>query len=190
MLPLQQQQTSNSQLRFQTIENKRASVYHALLQDPNDQRLRQAIMRLNSPQQIKQASKDGIFISYARGDELLALEIYQDLTKRGFTVWLDILEVSVGGDWDEEVQQAIAHCGMLLWLVSRDSFTDSHLRKERYYFMRQGKIILPITHENSPQNLNIPLMTLDFKHGYNTGLQMLLNLTDPRTTDEMLPVRH
>lgn len=183
-----QSQNSTPQLRFQTIENKRASIYRALLHNPNDQRLRQAIMRLNSPQQIKQASKDGIFISYARDDELFALDLYQDLKKRQFTVWLDMLEIS--GDWDAEVNQAISRCGLLLWIVSRDSFTDAHLRQERYHFMRLGKVVVPITHEHSPQNINIPLMTLDFKHNYQTGLQMLLRLTDPHMTGDLLPVQH
>ncbi|MCA9912697.1 MAG: toll/interleukin-1 receptor domain-containing protein, partial [Anaerolineae bacterium] len=67
-----------------------------------------------------------IFISYSRKDSKeLALRLRDDLQATGFSVWLDLSEISGGSTWTRDIQNAIEHCHVALLLLSPGE-RDSH----------------------------------------------------------------
>lgn len=172
--------TGTAQQRYHTIEQKRAVLYRNLIKSPADRRIRDALLQLSSPQQIRQAARDGIFISYARSDELFALDLALDLRVTGLSLWLDTLEVDLESDWKGAVTDALGRCGLMLAVMTHASLVESLARDERHFFMLRGKIVLPVVYaEDSKDPLNA-VPPIDFRYNYRFGLQTLMRLMDPK----------
>ncbi len=173
-------QTSTTQQRYQTIEQKRAVLYRTLLKNPSDRRVRDALLQLSSPQQIRQAARDGIFISYARADELFALDLALDLGMNGLGTWLDALEVELAEDWKGSVADAMGRCGLMLAVMTPASLAEIHTRDERHNFMMRGKIALPVVYRDDAKDALNAVPPVDFRYNYRFGLQTLMRLLDPK----------
>lgn len=170
-------------IRYQTIENKRTALYKALLQRPDDNQLKAKLSELASPQQIRVAAKDGIFVNYARSDEVFALDMTMMLQNTGQRVWLDVLNIN-NADWRREVTVALDHTGLMVTIVSRQSLNDRDSLRERIYFMKQGKIILPILYDEHLDNLPPYLISPTLGFEKKRGIQMLLQLLSSSDTGE------
>ncbi len=175
---------SNRQpVRYQTIQHKRASAFQAWLRaqvgnypDRSIAELHTQLLQLSTPQQIRQASKDGIFISYARCDEVFALNLSSDLRNSGLYPWLDVLDVSLDADWRSEVDGALAKSGLMIAVMSRSAMRSRELRSERVTFMNQGKIVIPTTYLEDLRAPELYIKPIDFRSSYARGLQSLLHL--------------
>ncbi len=173
-------QISTTQQRYQTIEQKRAMLYRTLLKNPSDRHTRDVLLQLSSPQQIRQAARDGIFISYARADELFALDLALDLRITGLRTWLDALEVGLTEDWKGSVAEAMGRCGLMLAVMTPSSLAEPHMRDERHDFMVRGKIVLPVVYRDEAKDPLNPVPPIDFRYNYRFGLQTLMRLLDPK----------
>lgn len=164
------------QHRYQTIEQKRAACYRALLKNPEDTRLRDALMQLSTQQQVRQNAKDGIFINYCRKDELFALDLAMELRAAGQKVWLDMLDVPLEADWDQEVENALTRCGVMLAVSSPNAQAHNELRRERQLFLLRGKIVIPVIAAGEKDAIEAFVPAVDCRTSYNIGLQTLIRL--------------
>jgi hypothetical protein len=169
-------------IRTQTIEQKRAQIHQELLANPDDERLRKLLLDLCPPHQIQLSSRSGVFLSYARSDELFALDLAADLRTGGVDVWMDMMDVSYDedGDWGTEITQALNRCGLMLMIVSQDALTNPDVQREREFFVSAGKIVLPVVYEYGEFDLRGYLPPLDCRRNYQAGLQTLLRLCAPK----------
>lgn len=166
-------------VRYQTIEQRRAALHNALLKHPADTRLRDHLVQLTTPRLIRQAAKDGIFLSYARADELFAVDLATSTRKSGVHLWLDMFDVPTGADWHKEVRAALKRCGLMLAIVSPEASEDEQLAVERRTFMKQGKIVLPVVYERDVRSLELYLPPVDFRFSFKLGRQTLMRLIAP-----------
>ncbi len=164
--------TRTTTARARTDTERRAVLYHALAQYPNNARLRDLLLQLTTPRHIRLAAHAGIYISYARHDELFALELALNLRTHGLTSWFDMLDV--GEDWEEDIDDAMKACGLMLMVVSQRE--DEDLVTEGQHFMALGKIVVPVIHEQSTRSFAPYLPYVDFRFSRSLGLQTLLRL--------------
>ncbi|MFL6147430.1 MAG: TIR domain-containing protein [Pseudonocardiaceae bacterium] len=71
-----------------------------------------------------------VFISYAREDRLIALQVADDLRARGAEVWLDEESLVPGEDWVKEISQQIQNAAAFLVLVSPASLASEWVGHE------------------------------------------------------------
>ncbi len=161
---------------YRTYENKRIALRKALSSYPDDQRLLTVKQELTNPQQIIRAAQRGIFINYARMDEVFALELAERLQEQNIFVWLDLLSPDVEDDWHSGVQRALDRCGLMLAITSPHSLADRMARSEHQKFSEMGKLILPIIKSRvSRKNLDFWLTPIDFMVDFEVGFNNLLN---------------
>jgi hypothetical protein len=86
----------------------------------------------------------GLFMSYARADEPVALRVYEALAGAGQDVWLDMAKLRPGADWQEGVRLAIDHCVGVLFLLSDESLRSTSCSQELAYAVARGKRIVPM----------------------------------------------
>ena len=161
------------------IEMRRAMLRKALNKMPDDVRLQNTLTQLLQPYYIQRAARRGVFICYSRNDELFALDLTTDLRKVGIEAFMD--EIDIGDDedsvWGEEVGNALRNCGVLLLVLSPDSLRDAEVQGERIYFLKHGKVVIPVTARHcNTHGLEMIIEPIDFEQDYKTGLRQLLDL--------------
>lgn len=68
------------------------------------------------------ASRDLIFISYAHLDETPVLNLYQELSSRGYNLWLDKRDILPGQKWEREIEKAVKRSAIFLAVLSENSY--------------------------------------------------------------------
>ncbi len=166
---------------YNTVERKRAALRRALQTAPKEPGLRQMFMELLRPSHFYEAAAQGVFINYGRSAELYAIELADDLQRAGIRVWLDIMNMPDEGDWRHEVGLAMRSCGLMLMIVSPETYTDDDLRREWQTFLNSGKIVIPILYNDFDSNrFNLWVPPVDFRYDYRIGLKKLLHLLLPQ----------
>src|SRR2546425_6505785 len=76
------------------------------------------------------------FINYAREDSKIANRLYNDLTRSGYSVWLDKKNLLGGQKWRAEISKAIRDSFAFIALISETSVskTGEVQRELRYAF--------------------------------------------------------
>lgn len=174
--------TSSRGTSPRTVEEQRILLQKQLAVSPDDLYIKQALVRLTSPQHIKYAANSGVFVSYSRADDLFAIQLAEDLRTTGLKIWLDINSIMNDQDWGEAVHQALDACGLMIVILSPGALEDIDVKNEVDYFLAQGKIILPALH--SPCNysaMNLWNQPVDFRHDYTLGLNILVRLLSSQT---------
>lgn len=62
-----------------------------------------------------------LFISYAREDQVLAVSLRNELSKRGISCWLDAYDIKAGAQWEELMIQQLRQAQHVLFLHSQFS---------------------------------------------------------------------
>src|SRR5262245_44845946 len=96
-----------------------------------------------------------IFISYARPDQETALELYEWLTKRGYSVWIDARKLKPGQNWDHEIRRALDASSFVLIILSKNS------KDKRGYVQREIKIALDKLYEKLVDDIFLIPVLLD-----------------------------
>jgi hypothetical protein len=160
-----------------SVEQQRAEIQMQLALRPDDQYLQRALMRLTSPQHIKDAARQGIFFSYSSADELFAVQLAEDLRDAGSPVWLDIIDMPNDADWHLEIETALARCGLMVTILSPDALLDDDVKAENIYFLEQGKIVVPVIYVTcNYAGAGLWNQPVDFRHDYALGLTILSRL--------------
>jgi TIR domain len=166
-------------IKDQAIEERRKLLRQALHKQPDDSRLQAALKQLIEPYYVRRAARRGIFICYARDDELFALDLTTDLRKLGVPVFMDEMDVSDDEDseWGAEVGNALRNCGAMLLILSPAGLQDAEVQGERIYFLKNGKVVIPvIARRCSTEGLEMVIPPIDFEENYQAGLKQLLEL--------------
>jgi len=157
------------------IIKRRLMLYKAVKEFPDNERIRKALMRTYATEYIRMAAEDGVYIAYARNDELFALELDTALRQVDVNVWFDQIDVEPDEDWEYAVKTALNRSGVMVLVLSPSAMEDDDLRKEAITFMEAGKIVIPVVHEpyknDTLQSLVPPI---DFSDNFDFGLQLLL----------------
>lgn len=160
-----------------SFEEKRAALRKALTLAPEDRRIAEAFNRLITPEHVARAARAGIFISYARPDELFAVNLTESLRSSEIKVWLDVTDIPDDADWKGAIATALKTCGVMLAILSPAAIQSADLRAERQQFMTDGKIIVPVLYQACDLSKpDVPYPPVDFRHDYDAGLQQLLKL--------------
>jgi len=77
-----------------------------------------------------------IFISYAREDQQIAGQLYQDIKNQGYHPWLDIHDIIPGQKWEIEIKKALKVSDFCLVLLSENSIS------KRGYVQKEIKIAI------------------------------------------------
>lgn len=59
-----------------------------------------------------------VFVSYAKEDQLVALDFYKRLKHEGFDPWIDTLNILPGQNWEVEIDKAFKGANVILLLLS------------------------------------------------------------------------
>jgi hypothetical protein len=85
-----------------------------------------------------------IFISYSRVDKGFALRLANNLKEAGFKIWLDVLDIPHGTNWDLEVQRGLENSDTMLVLLSPTASASDNVRDEWHYFIEKKRRIIPL----------------------------------------------
>src|SRR5712671_6832427 len=95
----------------------------------------------------------GIFLSYARGDDLdpfdpatsFVARLHRDLTAHGFEVWFDRIAMpSRGLTFHQEIQDAVAARERLVLVVGPKAAVSDYVRQEWQFALHADKAVTPI----------------------------------------------
>ena len=82
----------------------------------------------------RQSMYKEVFISHAREDYLVAEKLYDFLTRKGYSPWLDKKKLKVGANWDYEVKKALKESNFVILLLSSTSVNKrGYVQKEFKY---------------------------------------------------------
>ncbi len=157
------------------IVKRRLMLYKAIKEFPDNQRIRNTLIRTYAKVYLREAVQDGIYISYSRADELFALELATSLRQADVNVWLDQIDVEPDEDWEYAIATSIKRSGVMLYILSPHAIKDEQSQHELTLFMESGKIVIPILYEPcqfDTQKIMIP--PISFVEDFDTGLQILL----------------
>lgn len=174
------QQWVNIARQATTPRERRAALHHALMLAPGDKRLHTAFRGLHKRTHYQQAVPDGVFICYSGADDLLAVDLAETLREVGIRTWIDMLDIPLeaGADveWEDEVRAALDACGLMLLVLSPEAVANASVQAEVAYFMRAGKVVLPLVHRDcDPRLLQLRQPMLDYRDAH-TGLAQLYGL--------------
>ncbi len=104
-----------------------------------------------------------IFISYSRKDQDYAAQLADDLTKRGFDVWIDNRNIDFGDDWFNEIEKGIIGCAAFIILMSPESKESHWVKREILLAYKQKKSIFPLLLEGEEFPILIELQFADVR---------------------------
>jgi len=167
------------------IIKRRLMLYKAVQEFPNNKRIRNALIRTYAKQYIQEAAKDGVYIAYARNDDLFALELDTALRQVNVNVWLDQIDIEPDQDWDYAVKTALNRSGVMILVLSPSALKDDNLHVEALTFMEAGKIVIPVVHEAcDTESLQSLVPPIDFSENFEFGLRILLqSIVDSSTVN-------
>src|SRR5690606_22499892 len=123
-----------------------------------------------------------LFISYAYEDEVFARWLARKLAFHGYGVWFDQIKLLGGESWVEEVGVAIKErSARVLALLSKDSISKDHPRKERTMAQAVGKkleindFLIPLNLDGTEPDWKVSdISWISFRESWAHGLRRLL----------------
>jgi hypothetical protein len=131
--------------------------------------------------------KHRTFISYPRKNAEFALKLARELKSAGFDVWFDQLDIPAGARWDDEVQRALAECGIFLVILTPEAIESENVKDEIGYAIDSHKRILPVLLKpcNIPFRLRrfhyVDFTMMDYDLGIETAEKLLTSLVNEST---------
>ncbi|CAF3760645.1 unnamed protein product [Adineta steineri] len=177
---IQQQLRSNRQLMLKLTYLKQE------LNNPQMRKIANGILwNLESLHEDRAVSEENaeirfdIMISYSHNDKILCKQIYDELIKSGYRVWIDFDQMH--GNIMDAMAQAIEHSNTILICMSEQYRRSNYCRAEAHYaFQRQLKIV-PILLEKhyKPDGWLLfligQLLYVNFtKYEFSQAIQMLI----------------
>lgn len=177
----QYQEPPDPDEQTKSIEGRRAMLRRAVKRFPTDQRFHEALRNTLNETFIRRAAKNGVFICYTQSDAIFALNIAMSLRDAGVHAFMDELDVPDSAEWGDMVNKAMRDCGILLLVLSPDSVLDAEVQGERIYFLRKGKVIIPVIAKNcSTHGLETFVEPINFELDTKIAQSKLLSLLSLR----------
>ncbi len=142
-------------------------------------------------------NKMQVFISYAKEDHKIAIQLWNDLKKPSITPWMDTEDIIAGQDTNKEIRKAIKESSFFLILLSSKSVSKRDpvqrqlkIAKEVFEEFPESEIfIIPVRIDDwkSPDEMLQKLQCADISHSYEKGLKQILRALcpDKRTETEL-----
>lgn len=115
-------------------------------------------MSLSTNQKTEEAQIGIIFISYVHSrDRELVDHIATELSKAGFSPWVDSKSIPYGEEWWIEITDAIKKALTVVFLISQESIKSKYCNEELNLALSNGKRIIPIlvrSTSNIPKQLD------------------------------------
>ncbi|KAL8600513.1 hypothetical protein ACOMHN_005007 [Nucella lapillus] len=143
-----------------------------------------AVMTASAPnsttadQSSLQKDKKQLLISYVRAEAAdYALQLKIKLAELGFSVYLDVHEISVGVDWQDSLNFAVSNCEVFIPLVTPRYGETLWTNREVKLADVLGKYILPVNFLSDwpPRCLAIQFATTQYVHSGHPDLQAVVN---------------
>ncbi len=140
-------------------------------------------LEINHEDRLKSEISDGkvfdLMISYSHKDKILCQQIYDELVKSGYRVWIDFDQMH--GNVMDAMAQAIELSPTVIICMSEDYRKSNYCRAEAHYaFQRQRKIVPILSQKHYRPDgwllfLIGQLVYVDFnKHEFDRAMKMLL----------------
>src|SRR4030095_16851048 len=103
------------------------------------------------------------FISYAREDVAVALDVAAGLRTRSVAVWVDLWDIQPGADWDQAIDRSLRSCAHFVLVLSPDAVASDEVRGELRSALNGRKHMVPLLYRpcESPRQLQ-NIQYLDF----------------------------
>lgn len=85
-----------------------------------------------------------IFISYAHTDSEFVDWLSENLQDRGYSVWLDYLNLLGGARWEDEITKGIQDCAYFVLVATPNAETSNYVGVEIRKARRNSKPIIPL----------------------------------------------
>lgn len=82
---------------------------------------------------MKTTKKYDFFISYSHKDQAVADELHAEITRRGYTCFIDSSCIQAGEDWMDAIAEAILSSERFVFLGSQNYYTSKNTRRELNY---------------------------------------------------------
>lgn len=105
-----------------------------------------------------------IFISYSHLDSRYAQSLAEELTRRGFSVWIDY-DINYGDRWFATITEAIRRSSCVVVIMTPDAEQSEWVEKEILFAQREKKPIFPLLLKGSGFPLLITSQYVDVTNG-------------------------
>jgi hypothetical protein len=125
-----------------------------------------------------------LFISHVSEDRLVALEIVDELERRGVRCWIAPRDAHPGKPFDDEIAEAIEACWALLLIFSDRCNEHEYIRREITVAGESRKIIIPFRMEDAQprRGLRVRLSDLHWIDGFvsrERAIDQVVRAIDP-----------
>ncbi len=104
-----------------------------------------------------------IFISYSRRDSAFADWLRSSLVAQGRSVWIDTADIPPTSQWRQDIADAIAAAGAVLFVLSPDWLTSEVSQRELQYAIDMKKKLIPVVYRDvEHQSVNPALANLNW----------------------------
>src|SRR3954468_11151520 len=109
-----------------------------------------------------------LFVSHVSEDRPAALEIADELERRGVACWIAPRDVHPGKPFDDEIAEAIETCQAMLLIFSEHSNENEYIRREITVAGESHKVIIPFRIEDAQprRGLRVRLSDLHWIDGF------------------------
>jgi hypothetical protein len=125
-----------------------------------------------------------LFVSHVSEDRLAALEIVDELERRGVPCWIAPRDVHPGKPFDDEIAAAIEACRAMLLVFSEHCNEHEYIRREITVAGESHKVIIPFRIEDAQprRGLRVRLSDLHWIDGFvsrERAINQVVRTIDP-----------
>jgi formylglycine-generating enzyme required for sulfatase activity len=109
-----------------------------------------------------------LFVSHVSEDRIAAMEIVDELERRGMRCWIAPRDVRAGRPFDDEIANAIESSRAMLLIFSEHCNTSEYIRREVTFAGESRKVVIPFRIENAQpkHGLRVRLSDLHWLDGF------------------------
>src|SRR5436190_1556352 len=113
-------------------------------------------------------SEPFLFVSHVSEDRVAALEIVDELERRGVPCWIAPRNVEPGKPFDDEIAAALDRCRAMLLVFSEQCNESEYIRREVTVAGESHKVIIPFRIEDAQprRGLRVRLSDLHWLDGF------------------------
>lgn len=131
-----------------------------------------------------QRQSSQIFISYSRSDRLAVDQLFEDLRRRHYILWMDVDEhgIEPGEKWEQELMRQVSASEAVIACISPDFLRSRYCRAEIEQALREQKPVFPVLVRRLDPDQSLAdigldaVQYVDLTQGYEAGLRRMMNV--------------